>query len=170
MRTSGGGACESTLIEKTAMSLARSAAVAFGLFCVAQIVPYGRAHTNPPVLSSPAWDSSETRTLFLRVCANCHSNRTAWPWYSFVAPASWLVQHDVDEGRSHFNVSEWGRAQQHGDKAADMVRDGKMPPWFYRPFHASDQLSPAESERFILGLERTFAGSPGDEGHGDHEH
>jgi hypothetical protein len=152
------------------MRLARYAALGVGLFGVAQLVPYGRAHTNPPQLAEPEWDSPDTRTLFLRVCRDCHSNETSWPWYSFVAPASWLVEHDVDEGRSHLNVSEWGHGKQHGEEAAGMVRDGEMPPWFYRPFHASDQLTPAELEPFIAGLERTF-GIPADEhDHEDHEH
>ena len=151
--------------------LAKFAALGVGLFCAAQLVPYGRAHTNPPKLAEPEWSSPDTRTLFFRACRDCHSNETSWPWYSLVAPSSWLVQHDVDEGRSHLNVSEWGHGKQHGDEAADMVRDGEMPPWFYRPFHSSDQLSSAELKRFIAGLEETF-GSPSsdDHDHGHHEH
>ena len=67
----------------------------------------------------------------MRVCKDCHSNETEWPSYSNIAPSSWLAQYDVDEGRSEFNVSEWGRAENKGDEAADEVREGDMPPWYY---------------------------------------
>jgi len=136
-------------------------AACFGL---AQIVPYGRDHANPPVLAEPSWDSPDTRDLFFRACRDCHSNETVWPWYSQVAPASWLIQHDVDEGRSHFNVSQWGQGKQHGDEAAEMVREDEMPPWFYRPLHRDAMLSPDERELFIAGLIQTF----GEETETDH--
>ncbi|MCJ7766385.1 MAG: heme-binding domain-containing protein, partial [Thiovulaceae bacterium] len=70
-----------------------------------QIVPYGREHANAPVVAEPQWDTPETRALFFRACADCHSNETKWPWYSNVAPVSWMVQYDVNEGREKFNVS-----------------------------------------------------------------
>lgn len=65
------------------------------LLLAIQLVPYGRDHTNPPVVAEPAWDSPATRALFVRACADCHSNQTVWPWYSHVAPVAWLVAHDV---------------------------------------------------------------------------
>ena len=66
--------------------------LAIGGFLLIQFVPYGRSHTNPPVLSEPAWDSPETRVLAQTACFDCHSNETDWsPWYTKVAPASWLV-------------------------------------------------------------------------------
>ena len=51
-----------------------------------QLVPYGHAHTNPPVVQEPAWDSARTRQLFMAAFADCHTNETQWPWYSSVAP------------------------------------------------------------------------------------
>ncbi|MEE2703186.1 MAG: heme-binding domain-containing protein [Myxococcota bacterium] len=126
-----------------------------------QFVPYGREHSNPPVTLEPDWDSANTRELFFRACRDCHSNETVWPWYSYVAPVSWLVSSDVNEGREHLNVSDWGRPDQHGDEAAEMVREGDMPLWFYLPLHARARLSPAERKRFIAGLERTFGSDHG---------
>ena len=64
-----------------------------------QLVPYGRDHTNPPVTQEVKWDSPRTRELAVGACYDCHSNLTEWPWYSNVAPISWLTQKDVDEGR-----------------------------------------------------------------------
>jgi len=127
------------------------------LFALAiQLVPYGRDHSNPPVGRAPAWDSRETRDTFFRSCGDCHSNQTVWPWYSQVAPISWLVTHDVEEGREHFNVSDWDRPRQDGDEAAEVVREGEMPLWFYLPLHPEARLSDAETQRFVVGLERTF--------------
>lgn len=123
---------------------------------VAQLVPYGRDHDNPPVKAEPQWDSPRTRELFFRTCKDCHSNETEWPWYSVVAPASWLVWHDVDEGREHFDVSEWGRRKNHGDEAAKMVREDEMPPWFYLPLHPEAQLTAAERKELVAGLVATF--------------
>ena len=134
-----------------------------------QIPPYGRDHENPEVVQEPDWDLPRTRDLFFRACKNCHSNETIWPWYSFVAPASWLVQSDVDEARSHFNVSEWGRAENHGDEAAKRVRKAEMPPWFYLPAHPEAQLSDEERQWLIAGLAATF-GEKAERDHHRHDH
>ena len=149
--------------------------IGFVVFLLIQFVPYGRNHTNPKVISEPQWDSETTRTLFFRACADCHSNETAWPAYSSVAPTSWVVAHDVEEGRSHFNVSEWGPESEHGDDAADMLAEGEMPLWFYLPFHAEARLSPGEKESLVRGLRATFEendSQSGKKGHGhdDHDH
>ncbi|MEZ4770229.1 MAG: heme-binding domain-containing protein [Caldilineales bacterium] len=69
------------------------------VFLLIQLVPYGRDHTNPPVVQEPVWDSPQTEALARAACYDCHSNEVVWPWYSNIAPISWLVQRDVDEGR-----------------------------------------------------------------------
>lgn len=122
-----------------------------------QLVPYGRAHSNPPVTAEPTWDSAQTELLFSRACADCHSNETTWPWYSNVAPVSWLVQHDVDEGRDYFNVSTWGNGRENeGHEAAETIRDGEMPPPIYLVTHPEARLSDSETMALIDGLTRTF--------------
>jgi mono/diheme cytochrome c family protein len=131
-------------------------AALFGLFVLIQLVPYGRSHQNPAVVNEPAWDSPETRSLFFDACKDCHSNETAWPWYSSIAPVSWLVYRDVEEGRSKFNVSRWGQGKQEGDEAAGMIREGEMPPWFYLPAHPEARLDDAETRALIDGLIATF--------------
>ena len=146
-------------------TLTARALVAVGaVLLIIQIVPYGRDHSNPPVQAEPPWDAPETRAVFLRVCGNCHSHETRWPWYSYVAPASWLVQYDVREARSHFNVSAWDADDPEGEEAAGLVRKGEMPPWFYLPAHPEARLDPDEKGEFVRGLVATF----GDEAH-DHE-
>jgi len=122
-----------------------------------QFVPYGKNHTNPPIISEPTWDSPRTKELFNNACANCHSHETKYPWYSDVAPVSWLLQRDIDEGREHFNVSAWGAQKKNeGKDAAKEVREGEMPPWFYLPTHPEAKLSDSEKQELIRGFEKTF--------------
>jgi hypothetical protein len=140
-------------------------AAGLGLFLLAQLVPYGRNHANPPVVQEPTWPSTEVRALAVRACFDCHSNETKWPWYTNVAPMSWLVQKDVDEGRSKLNFSEWGRGEQEFEEAAETVREGEMPPLVYLPLHPEASLSEAEKSTLITGL--TAMG--GGEGRGGNE-
>ena len=121
-----------------------------------QLVPYGRAHVNPPVVAEPRWDSPATRHLAERACFDCHSNETHWPAYGQVAPVSWLIQNDVDRGRAHLNFSEWQRPQRHAKDAAEEVRRQDMPPWYYTPLHAPARLTDADRERLAGALEKMF--------------
>ena len=102
------------------------------LLLVIQLIPFGRQHTNPPITQEPPWDSPQTRELVSQACFDCHSNETKWPWYSNIAPASWLVQRDVNEGRSEMNFSEWDRSGRgEPDEAVGLVASGEMPPGSY---------------------------------------
>jgi mono/diheme cytochrome c family protein len=131
------------------------------LFVVIQFVPYGRDHDNPPVLAEPAWDSAATRELAVRACFDCHSNETNWAWYSNIAPVSWLIQHDVDEGRETLNWSEWS-PESEGDESAETVLEGSMPPRKYTLLHPDARLTDQEIASLAAGLEATF----GSEEHG----
>jgi hypothetical protein len=121
-----------------------------------QIVPYGRHHANPPGRVEPPWDAPGTRALAVRACYDCHSNETIWPWYSRVAPMSWLAQRDVDEGRRKVNFSEWDRSQKEAPESAKAVRKGEMPPWFYVALHPDARLTAEETQALIAGLEATL--------------
>jgi hypothetical protein len=133
---------------------------------ILQLVPYGRRHTNPAGRVEPRWDAPATRTLAVRACFDCHSNETVWPWYSHVAPISWLAQRDVDEGRRKLNFSEWDRPQKEAHDSAKTVRKGEMPPWFYVPVHPDARMTPAETQALIAGLEATL-GTKGKKGRDD---
>ena len=139
-----------------------------GLLLVAQLIPYGRDHTNPPVVAEPAWNSMQTRELTVRACFDCHSNEVIWPWYSNVAPMSWLVQRDVDEGREELNFSEWNRPQE-GEEAAETVRDGSMPPWQYLLTHSEARLSDADLNALALGLAATLGDEDGEDQDNDED-
>jgi hypothetical protein len=102
-----------------------------------------------------------TRTLFNAACGDCHSNLTKWHWYTNIAPVSWLTQRDVDSGRAAFDISNWDRPQDVAvSDLVDAIRGGSMPPWFYKPLHPASQLSSADKQALITGLEGTLAASP----------
>ena len=126
-----------------------------GGFILLQLVPYGRNHSNPPVVSEPTWDSPQTLALAERACFDCHSNETVWPWYSNIAPVSWLVQNDVSEGREHLNFSNWGAAGgegQEGDEMSRSVLSGAMPPATFLLTHPEARLSADEKQQLAAGL------------------
>ena len=138
-----------------------SLGVALVGFLAIQFVPYGRAHTNPEVTAEPVWDSPRTRELAVDACFDCHSNTTRWPWYSNIAPMSWVLQRHVDEGRDALNFSRWDLAYEEADEAAETVQEGSMPPWDYRLAHPAARLSDAEKAELAEGLKVTL-GSGGD--------
>ncbi len=132
-------------------------AVAAGGFLLIQLIPYGRNHTNPPVVKEPNWDNQQTLELAQSACFDCHSNETTWPWYSKVAPLSWLVQRDVEEGRRIVNFSDWGnnrRAERPGE-LAEVIGEGEMPPASYLITHPDARLTTAEKQALIQGLRAT---------------
>jgi mono/diheme cytochrome c family protein len=121
-------------------------------FIAIQAVPYGRAHNNPPVLAEPQWDSTATRSLAAAACYDCHSNEVVWPWYTNIAPVSWLATRDVDEGRDKLNFSEWNRGDQETDELAEVIESGEMPPIYYGWMHPAARLTDAEIQQLIAGL------------------
>jgi hypothetical protein len=125
-----------------------------------QLVPVQR--TNPPVTTQVKWDSAQTQTLFDRACADCHSNLTRWPWYSYVAPVSWLIARDVNEGRSKFNISALGslstsRQSRLANEIRGQVEEGEMPMKIYLPMHPEASLSAAEKSALVKGLQATLS-------------
>ena len=123
-----------------------------------QLVPYGRAHNNPATGRRIAWDSTRTQQLMSGACMDCHSNETRWPWYSNVAPVSWLVQKDVDDGRRELNLSTDAPEVQ---ELIEAIQEGSMPPWQYKPTHPAARLSAAEKRDLIRGVQTTFGSRGG---------
>jgi hypothetical protein len=130
------------------------------VFLLIQLIPVKR--TNPPVLSEPNWDSPETRALAQVACFDCHSNETKWPWFTKIAPGSWLVYRDVTSGRERLNFSEWGvgRPRELGE-LSEAINGGSMPPWYYTLMHPNAKLSASEKQALILGLQTSLAQSSG---------
>jgi Haem-binding domain len=87
--------------------------------------------------------------ILTRACQDCHSNQTVWPWYSQIAPVSWLIVHDVNEGRGELNFSEWGRytARRQDRKLKEIceqVERGKMPMPIYTFMHPQTKLTASD--------------------------
>ena len=122
-----------------------------------QFIPYNRNHTNPPVVSEPNWDSQATKDIAVRACYDCHSNETVWPWYSNIAPVSWLIQRDVDSGRRHLNFSDWANSREK-QEIVEVISGGYMPPSQYLLMHPEAKLTDAEKQAFIDGIKATIAG------------
>jgi hypothetical protein len=132
--------------------------ILLGLFValvLAQLVPVAR--TNPPATDEIA-APLEIDGLLQRACYDCHSNETRWPWYAWIAPASWLVAWDVNEGRRHLNFSAWDayepKKRAHKlEEIVEMVEQDAMPLWYYRPLHADAVLSDAERRQLVAWAE-----------------
>lgn len=149
-------------------------AILVGGFLLIQLVPYGRNHSNPPIISEPAWDNAQTKVLAEQACFDCHSNETKWLWYSNIAPVSWLVQRDVDEGREYVNFSEWGNGRgegEEGEEMAEVIYEGEMPPPVYLLTHPEARLTDAQKQTLAEGLAASAGGGNGREGaeSGEHE-
>jgi len=127
-----------------------------GLLAVAvllQLVPYGRDHTNPPVTEDAPWPDGRARELATAACYDCHSNQTRWPPQSYVAPFSWLLTRDVEQGRDELNFSTWDEDDGEADDAAEAVADGSMPPRRYVLVHPDAALSEEERQVLVAALE-----------------
>jgi hypothetical protein len=99
--------------------------------------------TNPPVVPSRSLTAhvrvpEGVYSALSRSCGDCHSSQTHWPWYSHVAPLSWVITDDVNEGRRHMNFEDWealGDPKQANDRLVgicDEIRKKGMPPFSYR--------------------------------------
>jgi len=119
-------------------------------FLASQLVPIDRE--NPPVETEiPA--PPEVRQVLERACYDCHSNESKWPWYGYVAPASWLVAYDIEEAREHMNFSTWNRYDREEqldlvEEVWEEVEEGEMPPFFYTPLHSHANLD--ANDRAVL--------------------
>ena len=125
---------------------------AAAVIALIQLIPVHR--TNPAF--DPAgtiWASTSAPpqiiSTFQRSCQDCHSNLTKWPWYSHVAPVSWVVANDVNGGRRHFNVDEWGsysmpKKQDRLTKTCEEIKSGGMPDSKYTFIHRGAKVSDQE--------------------------
>jgi len=115
--------------------------------------------TNPPV--APGHDLMATNApppeiaaLLHTACYNCHSHETQWPWYSHIAPVSWLVAGDVTRGRERLNFSEWPRAwperaAKRLERISEEVDYKDMPPAKYTLMHPEARLTAGQRQQLI---------------------
>ena len=132
-------------------------AAAVAVAALSLIHPWGDLHADASAEHAVLAGSNvpnEVRTVITQKCGDCHSNNTRWPLYSRVAPSSWLVEHDVHEGREHLNLSSWehysidNRIDLLG-KMSSQLRQGKMPLKQYLLLHPEARLSEAERKLIV---------------------
>jgi len=140
----------------------RVAIVAAAVFIGLQAIPVDRS--NPPVNSARTIFASEAlpakvETVLRRSCADCHSNQTRWPWYSYVAPLSWIVAHDVHAARRQMNFSEWTgysekKREERLDGICEQVVNGDMPEGKYALLHRRARVTEDERAAICQWVER----------------
>lgn len=151
---------ENPLHERLAM-LKKIGLIAAVVLVALQFVPVDR--DNPPE-AAPFAGPAPVQEILARSCFDCHSNRTVWPWYAKVAPVSFLVAHDVAEGRGKLNFSDWGALapakQAHAaEEMLEEIREGKMPLPIYKPLHRGAALTPAQVAVLADWAQREFGGT-----------
>ncbi len=109
--------------------------------------------SNPPERLDASLDPT-VKPLLKRACYNCHSHETVWPWYSNIAPVSWLLASDVKGGRRNLNFSKWETypADVQDDKkkeVVEMVKGKDMPPWYYSIVHGDSRLTSEERSQIV---------------------
>ena len=115
---------------------------------------YRPARTNPPVDQTKTMEKSmsippNVQTILSRSCNDCHSSKTTWPWYSNVAPVSWMLTDHVNEGRAELNFSDWAtfslKKKRHKlESICEQVNKKEMPLTEYLWMHHDANLSPAD--------------------------
>jgi hypothetical protein len=129
-------------------------AAGLGIFIALQF--FNPPHVNPPVKSDliaaagpPATVAADLRAA----CYDCHSDETRWPFYSRVAPVSWLIASDVTEGRQHLNLSDWpsepAKAAKQLDRMNEVIDYHEMPPKKYTLIHADARLTEAQRKAVL---------------------
>jgi hypothetical protein len=136
-----------------------------------QFVPTGisQTSTTPTRTHMSEGITPQVGAILDRSCQDCHSGNTRWPWYSRIAPVSWLVARDVRRGRSKLDFSDWaGRYHSHNERMeiCDAVSNGSMPIRMYTLIHRDARLTPQEVDRcrlrFLLGEETSLRHSSGE--------
>jgi hypothetical protein len=128
-----------------------------GAMIIIQFIPAPLPATkddNPDDIIQTGLVSSEVANVMKAACYDCHSNQTRYPWYSYVAPVSWLIKHDVEDGREELNFSEWAtmpkrRVIKKLEEIGEMVQEGEMPLRVYKITHHDARLSEAQKNLII---------------------
>lgn len=137
------------------------AGIILAILVIIQVIP-ARLPDNDPslkrdMITLESIGEEEARLLQV-ACYDCHSNQTVYPWYSYVAPVSWLVIRDVKLGRETANYSEWGKLDRANrikvlTKTAEEIESGSMPMSIYTAMHADARLSDEQRQLLISWTE-----------------
>ena len=126
-------------------------------FLLIQLFPGER--TNPP-LTGEIQTPPEIHQILKKSCYDCHSHQTRWPWYSHIAPISWMVIHDVNEGRENLNFSNWNGYRSREkvkiyEEIEEVLEKGEMPLKPYLWMHSDARLSEVEIQQLFQWLDES---------------
>ena len=116
--------------------------------------------TNPPVTEDIAAPESVKKILKVS-CYDCHSNETTWYWYAEYAPISWLIAHDVNEGRKYLNFSTWDKysmkeKKEHLRESIETIHEGEMPTKIYELMHPEAKISNDELNTLTTWINKEY--------------
>jgi Haem-binding domain len=124
------------------------------IFALLQL--FNPARTNPPVKSdfvAAAHPPAPVAAAIRAACYDCHSYETKWPWYARVAPVSWLIASDVNDGREHLDLSDWPAGPDSAARRLDRINEAldyrEMPPKKYTLIHAGARLTEAQRKEIM---------------------
>ncbi len=131
--------------------------IVIGILLLIQLFPGNR--TNPPA-TGEIQTSAEINKILQKSCYDCHSHQTRWPWYSRIAPSSWLVIHDVDEGREHLNFSTWNNYTSREkikiyEEIREVLEEEEMPLKPYLWLHPEAGLSEVDKQILYQWVSQT---------------
>jgi hypothetical protein len=139
--------------------------ILFALLAVLLIIQFFRIDKTNPV-AEPESDfiaiseaPDEIAIMMKNACYDCHSYHSKYPWYSNVAPVSWVVKKHIDEGREHVNFSVWdsyaSNEMNHKlEECIEVLQEAQMPPGFYTPFHEEAKLTVEDRKKLIAWFEK----------------
>ncbi|MDX1942008.1 MAG: heme-binding domain-containing protein [Saprospiraceae bacterium] len=128
------------------------------------------SHQNPPVdlqqdFLTMTQAPTEIAAMLKNACYDCHSHETKYPWYSNVAPISWILQNHIIEGREHLNFSKWGTPEAFGEEQGEafeeiieVIENDEMPLWDYKMMHSEARLSETQKNQLIDWFNHQGAG------------
>jgi hypothetical protein len=124
--------------------------ITLGLVCLAiQFIPSGIPENKPEDQKSIVNSNLVTVPVLDQLrksCFDCHSNQVQLPWYSKLAPSSWLLADHIRDGKSNLNFSEWqdySNREKIGllEEIKDEVASGNMPLKSYLLIHRDAKLN-----------------------------
>jgi hypothetical protein len=128
------------------------------VWLLASLFVHTLPHESPDRAGAPLLRGADipvsVMDVFAHACVNCHSEKTRWPWYSHLAPVSWLLETDVKRAREHLNLSRWDRLDAAEQRSlltaiATVIENGEMPLHRYVVFHPEVKLSPEDSVQVV---------------------
>jgi len=139
------------VVNKMLIAAGVAVVVAIGSTMIHPFGVLGAAEGNQTILREAQIDP-ETLLIIQRACRNCHSQQTVWPWYSHVAPVSWLLARDVQQARLHMNLSRWQDYSTDEQlrllsAIGSAVRNRQMPVQRYLLLHPEARLTDAERQQ-----------------------